>query len=177
MMERQIILFKASDQHLQKIGGISTYASDTISYVYAIFTLGHNWDGFDSVKAVWSKDGNDIATVLNHDGECEVPSELLRDIGPVKVNLVGSVAENGVLVERLTSFPTKALDVVVKAKTDGNETQPITPSQFEQFVEIVKEDADRAEQAIRAALSWSGTPCDRGKNFYALVTREGVQKL
>ena len=40
-----------------------------------------------------------------------------------------------------------------------------------------EEDADRAEQAIRAALSWSGTPCDRGKNFYALVTREGVQKL
>ena len=155
MMERQIILFKASDQHLQKTGGISTYASDTISYVYAIFALGNNWDGFDSVKAIWSKDGNYIATVLNHDGECEVPSELLEDIGPIEVNLVGSVAENGVLVERLTSFPTKALDVIVKVKTDGGETQPITPSQFEQFVEIVKEDADRAEAGATDSEAWA----------------------
>ena len=35
-------------------------------------------------------------------------------------------------------------------------------------------DADRAEEAIRSAIFWRDTPCERGKKFYALVTADGV---
>ncbi len=38
-------------------------------------------------------------------------------------------------------------------------------------------DAVRAEKAIREAIFWSGTPCGRGKNFYALVRGDGVVRL
>ncbi len=37
-----------------------------------------------------------------------------------------------------------------------------------------EEDADKAEEAIRNAIFWSDTPCGKGKNFFALVTADGV---
>ena len=40
-----------------------------------------------------------------------------------------------------------------------------------------EEEADAAEAAVRAAIRWSGTPCEGGKNFYALVTPEGIREL
>ena len=40
-----------------------------------------------------------------------------------------------------------------------------------------EEDAQRAEAAIRSAVFFSDTPCERAKNFLAIVTREGVTRL
>ena len=37
-------------------------------------------------------------------------------------------------------------------------------------------DAERAEAAVRRAIRWSDAPCGRGKNFYALVSRDGVTR-
>ena len=57
----------------------------------------------------------------------------------------------------------------------GDRTEPDTP--LCELHSCTEEDADRAEQAIRAALTWSETPCGGGKNFHALVTAEGVTML
>ena len=38
-------------------------------------------------------------------------------------------------------------------------------------------EAEQAERAIRAAITWSDVPCEKGKNFYALVTADGVMYL
>lgn len=122
-------------------------ASNTVRYVEAVFDLRQGWDGFDEVKAVWFTGSQEKSTLLDSSGVCEVPTEVLAKRGKVNVNLVGSVIENNELVERLTTYPIKAIEVEVDALVDGTETEPITPSQFEQFVEIVKDDADRAEQA------------------------------
>lgn len=148
-MNKQIITFSADEQKLVKTGGINCYASNIVSYIEAHFTLGQNWSGYDSVRAVWSNDNNmtAISTVLNSNGVCVVPFEVLKTMGVVKVNLVGSISASDVLTDRLTTFPCEALTVARKAKINGSETAPITPSQFEQFVEIVKDEADRAEQA------------------------------
>ena len=152
-MEKQIITFSANEQRLIKTGGIECYASNIVSYIEAHFDLGANWSGYDSVRAVWSNDNNmtTISTVLDADGVCIVPFEVLKTKGIVKVNLVGSISVSGVLTDRLTTFPCEAVKVTAKAKIEGSETQPITPSQFEQFVEAVKEDADRAEQGAESA--------------------------
>ena len=53
-MEEKIITFTANEQGLVKTGGISHYASDTISYIKAVFTLGENWHGFDEVRGILS---------------------------------------------------------------------------------------------------------------------------
>ncbi len=38
-------------------------------------------------------------------------------------------------------------------------------------------DAAKAEAAVRAAIRWSDEPCPRARNFYAVVTAEGVRRF
>ena len=63
--------------------------------------------------------------------------------GKVKVNLVGSISENDVLTDRLTSYPIVAVIVDCTAQINGAETAPITPSQFEQYVSIVHTEVEK----------------------------------
>lgn len=139
-LEKSIITFSANEQNLQKTGGIGCYASDTVSYIEAQFALGENWNGYDSIRAVWFNDYKTISTVLDPDGVCIVPHEVLVNRGKVMVNLVGSVLVSDELSDRLTTFPCEAVKVTAKAKIEGSETQPITPSQFEQFVAVVRDE-------------------------------------
>ena len=156
-MEKQTITFKADEQGLVKTGGITNYASNTVSYIEATFVLGANWTGFDSVRAIWANDYRKaFATVLDSDGKCIVPAEVLARTGNVKVNLVGSIASGGELTDRLTTYPILAVIVDANARVEGDETKPVTPSQFEQFVAIVKDDADRAETAAGNADASAG---------------------
>lgn len=144
-MEKSIITFSANEQKLIKTGGIECYASNIVSYIEAHFDLGVNWSGYDSVRAVWSNDNNmtAISTVLDSNGVCIVPFEVLKTKGIVKVNLVGSISVSDVLTDRLTTFPCEAVKVAAKAKIEGSETQPITPSQFEQFVAVVISEVEK----------------------------------
>lgn len=138
-MNKAIIYFEANEQCLTRTG-TECFASDTISYIEADFNLGENWSGFDSVRAVWSNGWETVSTVLDSDGKAIVPTEVLTRRAKVRVNLVGSIANGNELTDRLTTFPIEALDITKKALIDGSETAPITPSQFEQFVEIVRDE-------------------------------------
>ena len=40
-----------------------------------------------------------------------------------------------------------------------------------------EEDADRAEAAVRAAVTFGQEPCEKAPNFFAVVTRDGVRRL
>ena len=143
-MNKQSISFKADEQKLIKTGGIEHYASNIVAYIEATFDLGTNWSGYDSVRAVWSNDYlTDISTVLDPNGKCIVPTEVLTDTGNVTVNLVGSIADGDTLTDRLTTYPCKAVVVDADAKVEGEETESITPSQFEQFVEIVHDEVEQ----------------------------------
>lgn len=143
-MEKQIISFSANEQNLIKTGGVGCYASNTVAYIEAHFDLGDNWSDFDSVRAVWTNEHLAcISTVLDSLGKCRVPTEVLVRKSKVTVNLVGSVSENGVLTDRLTSYPIVALVVDANAKTCGTETAEITPSQFEQFVAQVISEVEK----------------------------------
>jgi hypothetical protein len=149
-MEKQIITFSASEQTLTKTGGIDHYASNTVSYVQAIFDLGENWAGFDSVRAVFKTPYKTKPAVLDHSGRCLVPFEVLKYKCKVLVNLVGSISEEGVLTDRLTSYPTEALTIDANASVDNSETA-ISATEFEEFVAIVSDDADRAEAGATAS--------------------------
>ena len=143
-MEKQIITFSANEQCLQKTGGVDCYASNTVAYIEAHFDLGTNWSGFDSVRAVWFTDFvGGISTVLDSQGVCVVPFEVLTRKSEVKVNLVGSIADGDVLTDRLTTCPVVALTIKCNAKVDGDNEQPITPSQFEQFVAQVISEVEK----------------------------------
>ena len=155
-MEVTKITFQANEQELVKTGGVDVFASDTVSYIEAEFTLGTNWQGYDSVRAMWKFGSEVIATVLDYQGKCIVPWEVLTKRGELKVNLVGSISENDVLTDRLTTFPILALVISKIAQVEGDNSTPPTASEYEQFVEDVHADADRAEQAMLDAQTAQG---------------------
>ena len=150
-MNKQVITFSANEQSLIKTGGINNYASNIVSYVEAHFDLGANWQGYDSIRAIWHTQYTDVATVLDTEGICIVPAEVLNTKARLTVNLVGSISENDVLTDRLTTYPIEALIVDADARITAGASQPITPSEYEQFVATVKADADRAEDAKDSA--------------------------
>lgn len=154
-MNRNIITFTANEQALVKTGGLDDYASNTVSYIVCEFELGDSWEDFDSVRAVFSSDFETVPAVLAH-GSCLIPFEVLRYRSEVKVNLVGSVVEAGTLVDRLTSFPITALTVTANAELD-NTIAPISPTEFEEFVAMVRSDADRSEAGATSAESSAET--------------------
>lgn len=142
-MDKQIITFTANEQCLRKTGGLEVFATKTVSYIEAHFDLGDNWSGYDSVRAVWWNDFvRPISTVLDTEGICIVPPEVLLNKGKVYVNLVGSISENDVLTDRLTTIPITALVEKFNARVDSTETAEVTPSQFDQFVAIVRDEVE-----------------------------------
>lgn len=154
-MNAQNITFSANEQVLTKTDDLLDFASNTVSYIEATFTLGTNWTGFDSVRAVWKSDYHQIATVLDANHKCVVPPEILMYRSKVYVNLVGSIAENNVLTDRLTTFPVLALTVKANAAVNGTETVPVTPSQFEQFVEAVQNAAESISDYSYDSEAWA----------------------
>lgn len=150
-MESINISFSANGQQLT--GGGLYCASNTVHYIIADFKLGDGWQGFDSVRAVWSNDFKCISTVLDPDGSCTVPHEVLERRGKVSVNLVGSILEDDELTDRLTTYPILAITVDANAKICGTETAEVTPSQFEQFVQIVKDEVAKVKDIDRAELN------------------------
>lgn len=161
-MEKQIITFTADEQSLVKTGGVDCYASNTVSYIEADFTLGDNWSGYDVIRAVWHTDFKKIATVLDSNGTCIVPQEVLARTSGVKVNLVGSIVSDDEVTDRITTFPIVALKVIKNALVEGDNTAEVTPSQVEQFANAVHADAvaaansaDEAEQFADEAESWA----------------------
>lgn len=155
-MEKITLLFTANGQELINETAGAKFASNTVDYIEAQFTLGEGWDGFDSVRAIWFTDVANVATVLDFDGCCIVPHEVLTRKRKVRVNLVGSVVESNlegdILTDRLTTYPVVALNVDAVALVDDEE-QPITPTQFEQYVEAVQDAVAEIKDIDRAVLN------------------------
>ena len=168
-MDKQIITFSANEQTLRKTGGLDIYASKTVSYIEAHFDLGQNWSGYDSVEAVWWNDYvRPVRTVLDTEGVCIVPPEVLTKKGEVYVNLVGVISTDDTLTDRLTTHPITALTNKFNAQLGEGTTTPLTPSEYEQFVATVKADADRAEDAKDSARVYAGNALSSAQN--ALVS-------
>lgn len=173
-MKDQVIKFEALNQSLRKTSGFSTYPNGMVEIITAEFELGDEWDGYDSVRAVWQNGEVKISSVLDPNHRCKIPSGVLENKGTLEVNLVASSVDDGVLTERLTSYKVVAFQIPVKVNIDGSDPQDVTPSQFEQFVAVVKEDADRAEagatDAEASAQSASGSATASANSATASAT-------
>ena len=153
-METSNLKIYADYQRLTVRSGVMRYASDTVNYVHAEFEFGKGWEDFDAVQAIWKSRYDTISVVLDEEGCCMVPQEVLARRSRVQVNLVGFTAsEEGQLTARLTSYPALVLDVDAKAELSGAETAEITPSQFEQYVGMVSTSARSASESASAAYA------------------------
>ena len=111
-------------------------SSNTVSYVIAVFNLGDGWnpEEYDAICAAWKTDFFKIMTILDVNGTCIVPHEVLSKRANVYVNLVGYKSIDGELKERLTTYPLKAITVDAMSIVEGTETADPTPSMFEQYI-------------------------------------------
>ena len=119
------------------------WSSNTVDYITATFDLDDEWSACDVVKAVWSGREAKIVTLLDASNKCVVPHEVLATVGKVKVNLTGVLYGEGEEFTRITTAPVTAIIIDATARIDGSETAPITPSQFEQFVQAVKSEIEK----------------------------------
>ena len=153
------VYFKVDGQSLIKTGGLSTYASHTVKYIEAEFALTDEWLSYDSIRAIWQNGDTDIPTAVTH-GKTMIPAGVLTKKGRLIVNLVASTVDGDEIDRRLTTYPTTAFMITVEVKIDGADPEIITPSQYEQFVHAVKEDADRSE----VGANRSETEADRAES-------------
>lgn len=119
------------------------WSSNTVDYITATFDLDEEWSACDVVKAVWSGRRVTIVTLLDANNTCTVPHEVLATVGKVMVNLTGTVYTDGEEFTRITTYPFNAITIDATAKVDGDETAPVTPSQFDQYVEAVKSETEK----------------------------------
>ena len=133
------VYFKVDGQSLIKTGGLSTYASHTVKYIEAEFALTDEWLSYDSIRAIWQNGDTDIPTAVTH-GRTMIPAGVLTKKGRLIVNLVASTVDGDEIDRRLTTYPTTAFMITVEVKIDGADPEIITPSQYEQFVSIVRDE-------------------------------------
>ena len=80
---------------------------------------------------------------------------MLQYVGEVRVGLVGTNVSGDAVSERLTTYPILAFTVNADTQVEGSEEQLVTPTQFEQFVEAVHDDALSAAETASDSEAWA----------------------
>lgn len=126
------------------LGTAGSYGNEQLAV-----TLGKGWDGL-TVTATFQPAG--VTVLVSEDGTLDVPweaTETALDAAKGRIVFEG-VTDGRVLIS--TDIP---YAVGSHSDTEGSNSQPPTPSEWEQFVNEVKGDADRAEKAADKAESAS----------------------
>lgn len=127
-------------QPILYLGTAGSYGNEQLAV-----TLGKGWEGL-TVTATFQPAG--VTVLVPGDGTLDVPweaTETALDAAKGRIVFEG-VTDGRVLIS--TDIP---YAVGSHSDTEGSNSQPPTPSQWEQFVDEVRADADRAEQAAKDA--------------------------
>ena len=122
------------------LGTAGSYGNEQLAV-----TLGNGWDGL-TVTATFQPAG--VTVLVPADGTLDVPweaTETALDAAKGRIVFEG-VTDGRVLIS--TDIP---YAVGSHSDTEGSNSQPPTPSQWEQYVDKIKGDANRAEQAAKDA--------------------------
>lgn len=122
------------------LGTAGSYGNEQLAV-----TLGNGWDGL-TVTATFQPAG--VTVLVPADGTIDVPweaTETALDAAKGRIVFEG-VTDGRVLIS--TDIP---YAVGSHSDTEGSNSQPPTPSEWEQFVDEVKGDANRAEEAAKDA--------------------------
>ena len=132
-------------QPILYLGTAGSYGNEQINVV-----LGEGWQGL-TVKAVFQPSG--VAVVVpDGGGVISVPWEATQSVVAYPN---GRIVFEGVTDGRVLISTDIPYAVGSHSDTEGSNSQPPTPSEWEQFVNEVKGDADRAEKAADKAESAS----------------------
>lgn len=110
------------------------------------FTFSDDWEGLTR-HAVFKSGDTEVASIINSDSECSVPWEVLTEPGWLSVGVYG--AKSGV------RYPTvwERQRPILPAPDDATEGTEPTDTLWQQFVDAVAEDANKAAESKRAAAA------------------------
>lgn len=110
------------------------------------FTFSDDWAGLTR-HAVFKSGDTEVASIINSDSECSVPWEVLAEPGWLSVGVYG--AKSGV------RYPTvwERQRPILPAPDDATEGTEPTDTLWQQFVDAVAADANKAAESKRAAAA------------------------
>ena len=127
-------------QPILYLGTAGSYGNEQLAV-----TLGKGWEGL-TVTATFQPAG--VTVLVPGDGTFDVPWEATQSVVAYPH---GRIVFEGVTDGRVLISTDIPYAVGSHSDTEGSNSQPPTPSEWEQFVNEVKGDADRAEKAADKA--------------------------
>lgn len=126
-----------------KTGGI-VLVSSSVNIYSCSFVFSDDWNGYTKTAVFCLNDGTNFEVPILQD-TCNIPWEALQEPGNLRIGVYGIMGscENG---QRYPTVWTN--DIRVARGTPSYETNPPTPSAYEQFVQQVE---DASNQALEAA--------------------------
>lgn len=110
------------------------------------FTFSDDWAGLTR-HAVFKSGSTEIAAIINSDSKCIVPWEVLENPGWLSVGVYG--AKSGVRYPTIWEHQRQ----IMPGPDDGTEGTEPTDTLWQQFVDAVAEDAEKAAEAKTAAAA------------------------
>lgn len=134
--------------------GVLAPVSDTVNYYRCKFTLTFDWVGLASKTVSFKNMSSNVSkrVVLGDDGYCFVPWEVLSHTGVILMNVVGVTPSSCSVEQRLTTNPFELFVQVDEGEIDASVSNPPTPTEYEQWVNQIKNYASSAIASKNAAV-------------------------
>ena len=157
---------KSPDWPAVYLGTAGSYGNESFAV-----TLGEGWEGL-TVTATFQPAG--VTALVPDGGVLDVPWEATETALDVKT---GRIVFEGVTDGRVLISADIPYTVGSHSDTEGSNSQPPTPSEWEQFVSEVKGDANRAEQAAKDAEASVQAAKDAGAQQAENIAQAGSQQV
>lgn len=125
--------------------------SSSKNIYHCSFDFSSEWESYTKTAVFCLNSGDPIETPVNLD-DCVIPWEALQNPGILFIGVYGILTENNEVVERYPTVWTKQIKVL-EGVPDGVQENAPSPTQWEQFVADVKENADIAENSAKSAMA------------------------
>ena len=103
----------------------------------------------DLVKNAVFAMGDKIYQTSIINNQCNIPSEILSDVGEVFFGVYAYKVNDGQLELRYSPFPTRFTIISRSYNPTAEESQEITPSQFEQYMQALNDGLNKVEESLK----------------------------
>lgn len=165
-MDTKIVLLNVSDYHISPTGDCSAGSNSAASIIFRT-TFSEDWEGMAIVAKFTDAADESITDILlteqNEDGSWDIkmPHEAAKYDGEAKLSFTGALLDGETIdgeainwdtvIKRNTTKPLAIRVIASYTERDGDNTEPITPTDAAQLQKAAIVAKDRAGQASRHA--------------------------
>lgn len=126
-------------------------------------------------EAYFTLNGNTYKMIVENN-ECDYPSEVLVEKGTLEIGVVAYLVENGDEIIRYNPSP-DYFPTWIGSLRDADNSEPITPSEMEQFEQHLQDGLNELEEAVEKAENVDiNIEKQEGKTTVTITNRDGEEK-